>query len=184
MRIRMLLILLALSLCLVSCTSEKSYTYDEITSNLDINRKHFEAAAGILSANPEFRDYLRNEKQLDIAYSMGKLSQKDSIILEYLSDDDLELLKNSIKYIAPACIYYTTLDIYSGTAITHPVESIEFSFNLQDEKYPDPSVCSIFYVPSEEDQAFIAENPYSLYAGTTVRLIPTEYEGWYIFLFY
>ena len=179
-----LLLFLLTALCLVSCTVEKEYTYDEINDIFETEFRHFETAAGILSGNPELRDHLRDEVYVELVYSMGRLSHKDEVFLKFISSEDIKLLDNSIEYISPAYVAYTQLNMYDKSGNTYPVEAVEFGFNLTDEKYPDPSVCSIFYVPSPEDRAFIEENPYRFYGGTTVRLQFLEHNGWYLFLFY
>lgn len=175
--------LLLIALCLVSCSTNRSFTLDEINEIFIAENLYFENAASILSENTEFRDHLKNELHLENVYLRGKLAHSEDIFLMYMSSEDISRLRKASKIISPGLIAYTTLNMYDKQN-THPIEAIEFAYDLQDSKYPDPSVCSIFYVDSTEDREFIAENPYRFCYGTTVRLTPLDIEGWYLFLFY
>jgi len=184
MRIRLTLLLLIAAVCLVSCASpNQKLTLDEVHARFDEGFAHFETTAEIFSAIPEFREYLRDGLHPEYIYTSFKgMAHDDEVFLGFVSADELERAESSCRSLAPESVAYTALNMWDSSGFIREVEAIEFIFRLHGGNDRWVSTCSVFYVSSDADREFIAENPYRFYGGTTLRLNALDKEGWYIFV--
>lgn len=185
MRIRITALLCIITICLTACATEKHYTVDELAGRFESEFNDFQAVAAILASAPGLRGHLRDELHTDYncIYYFGNMIHDDDALLPFISPDGLDLLKDACDGLEPANAAYTALNMYDISGSLHTVESIEIMYYIDDSEYADASYLSFYYIISEEDRAYVSENPFRWYAGTTARLQPTSRDGWYIHIY-